>query len=904
MYCKHCGKFTENVDGVCITCRDPLEVTNEIAEESRELTQEIQDLKVSMDESQEEGKKLEEKFASSKESSQEMNVSKEEKKVNEDTLEHKEVKQDENVLEHKEVKQDENVLGHKEVNQGEIVLEHKEVNQGENVLEQKEETQVENGENLRKELSPNLKKIQKIGSDKWNHFLRNTGKEMISISTIKESAFLLIVTLCISTLLSLILTLLANAFFKSQIDSLLSQLVEVFSDESNKGFLTFYRLLRMSYLHSIKLSVSAVGESFVVHMNIHVLLLALIPFVSMFFSWMLLCHQKVRSSLKFLFSQETTFQNKKALPITLNVTFVLTILFFLTSLIPMNLAKGMFMKVKISYGGFSSLLGTILITLLSCYIITGILKLREIKTLQAGSLLWNLKQYYKKYAMGVIVSSILIMLITIIREGMWKAIGSILLALPNVFLIVANALSFGGFQIASGGSVTTLRSSMNGFQVTCSVILALSWCIFLWYLLYQMYLKFEKSDRKNYIKNVGIFTGVILLIQLFVYYVSRVRISLSALGSSEVGVAFKVNILLSLLVFVLISAGAMACAYYLPELLHKKGSKDEVFFVGTWKRLDMTIMIALSILVCLTYLGMTHKKNDSVSSGSIIGNGESSKGDSYSMIHPESMEIFQDGFVFRSYNGIYTFEKEKVKKMSLSDDMTSYFNDSNYYYSKSSNRILRVNKNNAMLLDSKGKELYKQEVTFDQLLTASKEFDKLLFFVDGEITLFDKKENKFTTLEGITNYDYLDFYFDESEENLFLVGESISCYNIDSKKLDVVMDETPEYILDSSYNLTAKIYVFKEGKLVQPVGDTNKKYYVKNMVRDYESYKVIIENGKESPVSLPDMVWAESINDEGTKFLVTFTEYGDYYLYDAVEAELTNISTQIRYITSNEKVEG
>ena len=122
--------------------------------------------------------------------------------------------------------------------------------------------------------------------------------------------------------------------------------------------------------------------------------------------------------------------------------------------------------------------------------------------------------------------------------------------------------------------------------------------------------------------------------------------------------------------------------------------------------------------------------------------------------------------------------------------------------------------------------------------------------------------------------------------------------------MEVVKEQTPEYILDSKDDFTAKLYLVDAGKLVSPVGDTNIRYYVRNMIREYDSYSVIIENGKESPVPLPDMVSAEAINSEGTKFLVTFTEYGDYYLYDAEKAELTNISTQIRYLTSNKKVEG
>jgi hypothetical protein len=207
-----------------------------------------------------------------------------------------------------------------------------------------------------------------------------------------------------------------------------------------------------------------------------------------------------------------------------------------------------------------------------------------------------------------------------------------------------------------------------------------------------------------------------------------------------------------------------------------------------------------------------------------------------------------------------------------------------------------------MLVDSKGKELYKQKVSFDRLFSATKEFDKLLFLADNEITLYDKKDNNFSVLVGISYYEYTDFYFDDSEEYIYLVGNSISRYDLKSNKLEVVKEQTPEYILDSKEKLTAKLYLLSDGKLVPPVGDSNKKYYVKTMGREYQTYSVIMENGKDSPVPLPDMVSAEAINEEGTKFLVTFTGHGDYYLYDAVKAELTNISTQIRYLTSNRKV--
>lgn len=846
MYCQHCGKFTENDDGVCETCRDTLETVKDQTEESHDFTENAQNSNITV------GERKEDKALSEVSANKELSF---------DTT-------------HSTVAQ----------------------NPKENSLGKKEEERGENGAGF-------VKKFQEFGADKWNNFLKHTGKEMITIQAMKESAFLLVVTLCISTLLSLFSTLIVNLFLKNQINSIWEHMVGELTGDSQGGFLTFYRLLRMSYLHTIKLSVSAMGESVVLHMNVHVLLLVLIPLVSMFISWKLLCHQKIRSSLKFLFSKEPVFNTKKVLPITLNFSLVLSLLFFLTSFIGVNTAKNEIFSIKLSYGAISSFFGTIFVTLISCYIITGLLKLRERKSLSTGSVLWNLKQYYMKYSLGVIVASLFILLIAVIRGGMWKQIGTVLLALPNIFLILSNALSFGGLQTVDSGNVSTLRSSLSGFQVACSVILAITWCIFLWYLLYQTYRKIEKSNVKSYIKNVGILSGLIVVIQLFLYYLSRIIISFRLLGETEVGLEIKVNILLSLFVVVLVSAGAAACAYYFPNLLHKKGNKEEVLFVGTWKHLDITVLIVLSILVCLTFLGMTKKQSSSVESGSFLGEKEDSEEESYSRIDPENIQIFSGGFVFRDYDRIYLYQKDKVKRINFDEDGSSYFSDSNYYFSKTSDRILKVSQKNAMLVDSKGKELYKQKVSFDQLLSATSEFDKLLFLVDGEITLYDKKENEFTILDAITDYEYTDFYFDEADENLYLVDSSIRSYNLKSKNLEVVKEQTPEYILDSKDSLTAKLYLLEEGKLVPPVGDTDIKYYAKNMIRDYESYSVIIEKGKENPVSLPNMVLAEAINSEGTKFLVTFTEYGDYYLYDAEKAELTNISTQIRYLTSNKKVE-
>lgn len=855
MYCQHCGKFTENVDGVCESCRDTLEATKELVEESRNFTEKTQDSKVIM------GEKLDEE------------VSEENLSTNRESF-----------LETKE-----------------FILEE---NTDENSLEQKENVQHDNSGSFKKELPPSLKHIQKIRTAKWNDFVENTGKEMITVSTIKESAFLLVITLCVSTLLSVIISLIANTIFKNPINSIWGQMIGSYAQESQGGFVTFYRILRMSYLHSLKLSASTIGVSTTIHMDVHLLILSLIPFVSMFISWRLLSHQKLRISLKFLFSEETVFNKRKVLPITLNVSLALSILFFITSFIPTNFINNGYVSLKLSYGAFSSLFGTLLITLLFCYLTTGILKLRERKKLTTVSILSCLWQYYMKYSIGVVVVSILLMLITLIRTSMWKQIGTFLLALPNVILILANALSFGGFQTIDSGKVYNLRSTLSGFQVACSVFLALTWCIFLWYLLYQIYLKLEKSSAKDYIKNVGIISGIILVIQSVLYCLSRVEISIRALGEVEVGATIKTNILLSLFILVLVSAGAAVCAYYLPNLLYKKGNKEEVLLVGSWKRLDMAILIVLSIFVSLTFLGMTKVFSSSVESSSIIRKDKDSINESNSMVHPEDIEVFQGGFLFRDYDTTYTYQKGQVKRITFDENIISYFSNSDYYYSKISDRILKVNQNNAMLLDSKGKELYKQKVSFDQLLSATKEFDKLLFLVDGEITLYDKKDNNFSILDGISYNEYTDFYFDDSEEYIYLVGSTISRYDLKSKKLEVVKEQTPEYILDSQEKLTAKLYLFNDGKLVPPVGDSNKKYYAKSMTREYQTYSVIMENGKDSPISLPDMVLAETIDEEGTKFLVAFTENGDYYLYDAVKAELTNISTQIRYLTSNGKVEG
>lgn len=864
MYCQHCGKFTENVDGVCETCRDTLEATNEMIKESRDLADNTQEPKVMIVEKQEE------------------------KEVTEEEITKKELTEE--------------ILSAKQeifVETQESVIEEK---LSENESSKEEEKQGENNTSLKKALSPSLKNFQLFGIQKLNDFVKGTGKEMISVSTIKESAFLLVATLILSTLLSVVIAIIANLILKNQINLLWGQMVGSYVEDSKGGFLTFYRLLRMSYLHTLRLSVSTMGGSVVLGMNVHILILTLIPFASMFIAWKLLSHQSIRSSLKFLFSEEPVFKTKKVLPITLNFSLVLAILYFATSFIRVNVAKNELFAMKLSYGALSSIFGTILVTLISCYIITGILKLRDRKILTAGSVLWSLKQYYMKYSIGVIVVSILITLITVIRSNMWKQIGTVLLSLPNIFLIAANSLSFGGIQTINRGEVDTLRSSLSGVQVVCSILLALTWCIFLWYLLYQTYLKFDKSNKKNYIINVGILSGIILVIQFAFYYISKVSISLSMLGEAEVGVGIKVNILLSLFVLVLVSVGAAACAYYFPNLFYKKGSKEEVLLVGTWKHLNMSVLIALSILVCLTFLVMTKKQSGSVESGSFTGKENYSKEEAYTMIDPENIDVFSEGFVFRDYSRIYAYQKGKVKKISLDEE--SYFSDSDYHFSKTSERILKVSQNSAMLLDSKGKELYKQKVSFDQLLCATTEFDKLVFLVDGDVTLYDKKENNFTVLDGITNYEYADFYFDESDENLYLVDSSIRSYNLKSKTMEVVKEQTPEFILDSKDDFTAKLYLVDAGKLVSPVGDTKIRYYVRNMIREYESYCVIIENGKESPVPLPDMVSAEAINREGTKFLVTFTEYGDYYLYDAEKAELTNISTQIRYLTSNKKVEG
>ncbi len=846
MYCQHCGKFTENTDGVCETCRDTLETAAKQAGESQGLAENTQNLTITGEEKQEEKDIFE--VSAGPEFSFDSSESAAEKNAKEK-------------------------------------LENKEGEQG-------------------KESASLMKKIPKLEADKWNNYLKQIGKEMISMQAIKESAFLIVLTLCISAIVSLFTSVIANLLLKSQIDSIWGQAVGGFVNDSEGGFLTFYRLLRMSYLHTIKLTISAMGKSAVLHVNVRLLILTLIPFVSMLISWKLLCNQKIRSSLKFLFSEEPIFKSKKVMPVTFNFSIVLTVLFFLTSFIPVDTAKSGYYAIKLSYGAIGSIFGTLSITLLSCYIITGILKLREKKNLPSGSNLWNLKYFYKRYGIGVITVSLLIVLIAIIRGDMWKQLGTVLLSLPNVFVILANALSFGGLQIIDAGNVSSLRSSLGGFQLACAVVLALAWCIFLWYLFYQTYLKLEKSNKMNYLKKAGIFSGIILIIQLVFYSMSKVAISASMLGETELGIGIKVNILLSLLVLVLVSAGAAACAYYFPDLLHKKGSKEEVFLVGTWKRLDRAVLIVLSILTLLTVLGMTKKQSGTVTSGSFTGKEEYSAEESYSMIEPENIKVFSGGFVFNDYSQMYTYQKGKVKRIHFDEGVNSYFGDSDYYFSKTSEYVLKVGRNKAMLVDNKGKELYKQEVSFDKLLCAANEFDKLVFLVDGDVTLYHKKDNNFTILEGITDYEYTDFYFDDSEESLYLVDNTIRRYDLKSKKLEVVKEQVPEYIVSSKEDLTAKLYLVEGGKLVPPVGDTNIKYYVKNTIRDYESYSVIMENGKESPASLPDMVSAEAIDKEGTKFLVTFTEYGDYYLYDATKAELTNLSTQIRYLTSNGKIEG
>jgi|GEM_PF-3487338 len=737
--------------------------------------------------------------------------------------------------------------------------------------------------------------------------LPSSGGAKATMNNLKIAGFVAGVAAIMSLILSTLLAIIMNVTIGKNITALTNGLLNSYDFNGNIKLLSPYTIWRMSFLNNLVLKANSGNEmiSGTVGIKFCYIILVLIPLFSFLIAWCLLKNMKLRSKFPQIFKQaEFVCTSKQINVVNLMIASLYGVVFALSSFVPQILYRE---RVEIldynvvitsKFTFLSSLFFTFIVVLVVNLLITNRSKMLSSEKVTIFTEIKVSQNIFDKYVINASIVTLALFIVTLIKGNMWKQFFALVTLLPNIILIVMNAFLGGGIRIFSaGGSLSALKMLSTTGKIG-AILLTFVFMISLVLIFVNQFLKFDHSNVKKYWIKVATVTGLIAGAQIIVWLMALIGATIVALDEKmRVGISY--NIWITLLALIIIGFASGAAAFYCPNLFKVFVKKDNS---ETKSKTPLIIGVALFIIsIILGCLIIQKGSSNSVSSFGVIGNVNDNSSSEVPILEPGELNPFNGGYVFYSSGEYYLYKKNKLSKLKLDADSLN----GNLTFSANSNRILVEQGNKLMVIDGAGKEIYKQEITYDNLLATTPDFNKVAFWVDHELTIYNAKNNKFIVINKgnyTLDYDSGRAYFDVSGDKLYLMDTGLAVFNIASEETNILFAETPTCSIVGN-----EIYVLEDGTY-NSIVDGSKLTYVYDEIYDedtYESYYEIAKCGEvENKVLLTNLGYANKVFDKLDTFLITFINSNDYYLYDANTNQVNNISSEIRYLSMNSKIKG
>lgn len=740
-------------------------------------------------------------------------------------------------------------------------------------------------------------------STKKSSMIRFTKDQFIHAGIITVS------TMIISFILSAVVAIIINLAAKNYITMVMNKYTSGLLSMDSLASISPYMIWRMSFLNSFVMR-AGMGD---ITLSARYIILILIPALSFFISWKLVKKSTIREKLPNLFKEtQLHLDFKKYMEITLFITGFYTIIFVLTSLIPITLFKqdlgflDTTFKVSYHFTLLSALLGTSSVVFITNIFLGLYYKFISLNQIDAHPNVQFFLHIYKRYFFNSAIITVGLLLVTLFRNNLWKQIVILVTALPNLVLITMNAL-VGGLKISSSdGTAFPLfqgLSSQGKFAYVCLLLIFILLTIIAFI---QVFQNIAKDNVKKYWINVSIVTGYVVVSQVIVYILASIHISIWEAGEI-MRMSITSNLFILILVLVAIGAISGAAVFYLPENLLKL-----VHLTENQKNTDkpnritenMELIILGGLFLFTIIIGIIGNSNGSIRTSNnyeetnLLGTtNDSINNKSLSLLDPDNIQVYNNGYIFFENGNYHLYKNNKLSIIRIHNTKEAIYDE--FTFSPTEDRILVDSGSKLRVMNGKGNDISKQEVTYDELLAVSEDFNYILFSYDGEITLYNCKNNEFTVLELTRTTDsFHNFtYFDTKSENIYFVGDNIIAYNIKTQKEVVLYEDSPETII------LDKIYVIKGNSTVPEALEDGSALSYGYKYDEYSgNYSIVTYTDEGTKVILSNI--SEFIDFDNNKFVFTFDNSSDTYVYNANSDQLYNITSEIRYLSMNSKIKG
>lgn len=758
-------------------------------------------------------------------------------------------------------------------------------------------------DNCKKETTPeSVSPVITQGSNKKSSMIKLSKDQLIHAGLIAGSTA--IISFILSAITALIINLAARNYISLVMDKYSSGLFSLDSFTS----VSPYMVWRMSFLNSFVLR-AGLGS---ITLSARYIILILIPALSFFISWMLVNKTTIREKFPKLFlEKELHLDFKKFFEIILLITAFYTILFALTSFIPITLLEQNLGFLDATYKVFyeftflSSLLGTAIVVFITNALIGLYYKFISLDKTASQPIVKPFLHIYTKYLLNSSAIAVGFLLVILFRNNLWKQIITLITALPNLVLFVMN-IFVGGLKITSSDgiriSLFKVLTSQGKFALVCLTIafLLLTMIAFI-----QAFQKLAKDNTKKYWIDVSIVTAFVIAAQIIVCILASIHIRVWEVGDT-MRMSISSNILILVLVIAAIGAASGAAVLYLPKnllkLVHITENQKNMEKPNKVKE-NMEPLILGGLLLLTLILGIIGTgKNSTITSSNNYENPsifEDSNSytdyESHSILDPERIDMFDNGYVFFDNGNYHLYRNNKISIINLEEGISDHFT-----FSSKEDKILVETGSSLKVINGDGKNISKQEITYDRILGVSKDYNNILFYYDNELTLYNCKKDVFTVLEltdESIGHSSSRAYFDTKNENIYFVGDSIISYNIKSRKETVLFEEAPEIIFMD------KIYVMKPDSKIPVALEDGAALTYGYEYDDYNrNFNIVKYTEEGTQVILSNIDKFFSIDKN--KYAFIFENSSDTFVYNASSEQLYNISSEIRYLSMNSKIKG